>query len=332
MARILVTGANGFVGSHLVEHLISAGHDVTCLVRKTSNMRWIEKLPVRFVHGEVSLPGSLPPAIEGQEYVIHNAGATRAWNARGYFEINALGTLNMLRACAAGRAIKKFVLVSSQAAAGPSPDGTTVTEEMPPRPVSDYGRSKLMAEKIARGFKDTLPIAIVRPTDVYGPRDRDGLYFFRDALRHLGTVIGFRPAKLIATYVTDVVAGIALAAASENSAGRTYFIASDQVHTWEEVIDEIAAAVGRRVFKLRIHGKTVRMLGRYITALAAAARALGLRKSPPLLTVARTSEVAQPYWNCSCDRAKREIGFSPKVSLRDGARMTAEWYREQGWL
>ena len=333
MARVLVTGGNGFVGSHLVERLVSLGHEVTCLVRKTSDLTWLKGLPVRLAYGEALDPPSLPAAVEGQEYVFHAAGATRAWDEKAYIETNSVGTLNMLRACAARKnSIRKFLLVSSQAAAGPSPNGIMITEDMPPRPISAYGRSKLLAEKIAHKFEDRLPVAIVRPTDVYGPRDRDGLYFFQDAKRHVATIVGFRPAKLIATYVTDVAEGIALAGLSDKSAGRTYFICSDKAHTWDEVIDAIAEAVGTRVVKVRLHGATVKMLGRWIKSAASLQRALGLRKRPPMLTVSRTIEVAERYWNCSCERAKKELGFAPKIDLKEGARMTAQWYRAQGWL
>lgn len=333
MARVLVTGGNGFVGSHLVEHLVSLGHEVTCLVRKTSDLTWLRGLPIRLAYGEARDPSSLPAAIEGQEYIFHAAGVTRAWDERAYIETNAIGTLGMLRACAARKDfIRKFLLVSSQAAAGPSPNGVMITEDMPPCPVSAYGRSKLLAEKFAHKFEDRLPVTVVRPTDVYGPRDRDGLYFFQDARRHVATIVGFRPAKLIATYVTDVAEGIALAGLSDKSAGRTYFICSDKAHTWDEVIDAIAEAVGTRVLKLRIHGATVKMLGRWIMSASSVQRALGLRKRPPMLTVSRTTEVAERYWTCSCERAKRELGFAPKVGLKEGARMTADWYRAHGWL
>ena len=333
MARVLVTGANGFVGSHLVEHLLSLGHEVTCLVRRTSNLQWIETLPVRFVYGEARLPDSLPPAVEGQEYVFHTAGVTRAWNARGYIETNALGTLNMLRACVAGNsAVRKFVLVSSQAAAGPGRDGRVVTEDDAPRPVSHYGRSKLLAEKFAHEFEDRLPITIVRPSAVYGPRDRDGLDLFRNVQRHIAAVVGFRRARLISTHVKDIVEGTALAGFSGRSAGRTYFICFDRPHSWEEIFDAIAEALGKSVVRVRVHGDTVKLLGRWMTALAATARVLRPRMQPPLLTVARSIELAQRCWLCSCERAKGELGFAPKIDMREGIRLTAGWYREHGWL
>ncbi|RKY26676.1 MAG: NAD(P)-dependent oxidoreductase [Planctomycetota bacterium] len=336
MARVLVTGANGFVGSHLVEHLLSLGHEVTCLVRRTSNLQWIEALPVRFAYGEARLPESLPPVVKGQEYIFHNAGVTRAWNARGYIETNALGTRNMLRACAAaGDSIRKFVLVSSQAAAGPCRDGRVVTEDDTPRPVSHYGRSKLLAEKFAHRFENRLPVTIVRPSAVYGPRDRDGLDLFKNARRHLATIVGFRRASLLSTHVRDIVEGIALAGLAEESAGRTYFISYDKPHSWEEITDAIGEVVGKTAIRLRVHGDTVKLLGRWITALAATARALGLRperSGPPLLTVARSIELAQRCWLCSCERAKKELAFSPKIGLREGIRLTAEWYRREGWI
>ncbi|MFH1549357.1 MAG: NAD-dependent epimerase/dehydratase family protein [Planctomycetota bacterium] len=333
MAKYLVTGANGFAGSHLVEELLRRGHNVACLVRKTSDLRYIENLDVEFVYGELRDPASLESAVAGRDIVIHNAAVTRAFYPREHFEINTGGTVAMLKACAGtGNEIGKFVYVSSQAAAGPSPDETPIDEDCDPHPVSAYGRSKLLAEKYVLSYSNRFPVTIVRPSAVYGPRDRDCFGNFRDAARHVSTIVGFGRSLLSITHIYDIVQGIILAAESGESTGRVYFICYDRAYSWQEITRAIAKAVGKRTVNLRFAGETVKMLSRALTGAARIGRALGVCKKPPLLTVERGIELSMPFWVCDCGRAKKELGFEPRIDNEKGAALTAEWYRKEGWL
>ena len=173
-SRCLVTGASGFIGSHLAAALAAAGHDVSCLVRSTSRVDFLSTLPVRLVDGDCRERGSLRAAVSGADYVFHLAGAISAADRQTYFDVNAGGTKNLVDACLEWNpALRRLVHVSSIAAAGPSPRGGSLSESDECRPVSDYGRSKLEAELALRAAGDRLPWVIIRPPNVLGPRQKE---------------------------------------------------------------------------------------------------------------------------------------------------------------
>ncbi|MEN0110196.1 MAG: NAD-dependent epimerase/dehydratase family protein, partial [Planctomycetota bacterium] len=185
MARTLVTGATGFIGVRLVERLVARGDRVACLVRPTSDTGGLEPLGVERAVGSLGDAESLVRAVggsfggEGAEVVLHVAGLTHAWRAEDFHRVNAEGTATLCRAAAGASSPPTVVLLSSLAAAGPSPDGAPHTEATKPAPISHYGRSKLAGERAARRFADRLPLSIVRPPVVFGPGDRDGLLLFK---------------------------------------------------------------------------------------------------------------------------------------------------------
>jgi len=178
--HVLVTGGSGFIGSHLVEILLAQGHAVRCLLRDPGRPRWLAGLPVEIQRGDCTDPASLISAVQGVEQVFHLAGVTRARRRRDYFLHNLRGTGNLLRACAtADNPPRRFVFLSSQAAAGPSRDGRPLTEDDAPAPLTAYGLSKLAAEKAVLGYAHRLPTVVLRPSTVYGPRDRDFLEYLQ---------------------------------------------------------------------------------------------------------------------------------------------------------
>src|SRR5574340_25657 len=199
--RALVTGATGFVGSHLAERLVGEGWQVRCMVRRTSSLRWLPP-GVETVYGELASGEGVGEAVHGADAVFHVAGVTKARRAAEFYEGNVRATANLLEA--AGD-VPRFVHVSSLAAAGP---GADLSEDNPPRPVSDYGRSKLEAEKLARGRA-----VIIRPPVVFGPRDTDVLQIFRAVNRGRMVRIGRRDSFFSFIYVKDLAE--ALAARSE---------------------------------------------------------------------------------------------------------------------
>jgi nucleoside-diphosphate-sugar epimerase len=178
--KALVTGATGFIGSHLCEELAKRGYQVTCLVREKSNLKWIENIDLKLIVGDCKSIDSLFHAVTDIDYVFHLAGLTKACSKNDFFCANTEGTENLIKAVAEKNPkIKRFVYLSSLAAAGPSNNGSPLREDAEPRPVSSYGKSKLEGEKAVLKYKDLIPITILRPSAVYGPRDKDLFVFFK---------------------------------------------------------------------------------------------------------------------------------------------------------
>ncbi len=184
--KAIVTGANGFVGSHLVERLLREGLEVVCLVRPTSDRKWIEGLSAQVRAEDPGDVEALARAVAGADFVFHVAGLTRGLTDEEYLAVNAEGTRRIIEAVArSGAAIRRFVYVSSLAAVGPNPTDRPLDETSEPRPQDSYGRSKLAGERIVLEAGGRMPVTIIRPPAVYGPRDSNFLPLFRMA-RQLG--------------------------------------------------------------------------------------------------------------------------------------------------
>jgi len=324
--RCLVTGAAGFVGSYLVEALVGRGHEVSCLVRKTSNLAWLKGLPVHFVYGDVVDPDSLTTAVVGVDYVYHVAGLTKVLRDVDYFRVNTGGTANLLRACAAADgAYRRIVLVSSLSALGPPRDGRLLVEDDPARPITPYGLSKHLAEALAASYAGRLPITVVRPSAIYGPRDREALVVFQWVSRGLRPVT--RQKRLFSLiHVRDLASGLVLAAEHPAGVGRTYHLANDEPESLEGVSALIAEALRRRALTLRLPPAAF-MMAAGLSELAGK-----LQGRPQILDRNKALEATQASWVCDTRRAREELGFRTAIDVREGVRETAEWYRKAGWL
>ncbi len=325
--NILVTGATGFIGSHLVALLLSKGHHVRCLVRKTSNLVWLKDLPVEYIEGDVFDDAVLRKAVSDIDYIYHSAGLTKAKTRDEYFRANAEGTRRLLDAAAAAApGLRRFLHVSSQAAAGPSPTKDPITEEVEPHPITNYGRSKLQSEIECASFAGRLRYTICRPPVVYGPRDKDVFEFFQTMNRGLQPMVRFSDSYVSFIHVRDLIRGIVLAAESEKAVGQTYFISSSRVYSWKEIGDASRAALGKWALRLRIPA-----IGVYaVTSVAELLAKFSPR--PALINMEKARDMVQPYWTCDSSKAKRDFGFEQEVSLEEGVADTVRWARAQGWL
>lgn len=322
----LVTGATGFVGSHLVDALLARGDQVVCLTRKTSDLRWLQNKPVAFAWGDVTAPESLPSAVRDVDYVFHAAGLTRARDPEDFARVNHQGTVSLLQACgASARRLRRFVLVSSQAAAGPAHTERPVTEDDPRRPVSLYGQSKRDAEVAAEGYRKELPITIVRPPAVYGPRDEATLPLFRIVARHI-LPMPTRPRRVSVISWRDLTAGILLAAEHPRAVGRTYFMAHDLSVSIADVARMAARALHIWTVPVPAPVWAVRA---YITGLRLFVRAWTKGEA---FGKDKGRELGVRYWLCDSSRAQRELGFRAPTPHEEGVRATVLWYRQQGWL
>ena len=322
--KALVTGANGFIGSHLAEELVGRGWEVRCLVRRTHGLGWIERLPVQLVLGDCRDKPTLLPAVEGVDFVFHLAGVINALDWEDYFQANVVGTRNLLEACVEQNSgLRKFIHVSSISAAGPSEKGRALTEDDSNRPISDYGRSKLAGEEAVREFSGRLPFVIIRPPNIIGPRQRE----LEEAIRLIGKRIkprvGTGKPQTSLCYVRDVVEALILAAERPEADGRTYFLASPRPYAWSEISDGVQEALG-------VRGLVNVPFGAQWLVAAASEAVARLTGSKPRLTRSSVLAARKYYWIYDGSRIKRELGFEPRTDLGEAIRQTVEWYKAHG--
>jgi nucleoside-diphosphate-sugar epimerase len=313
--RVLLTGATGFVGSHIARAFVEAGYEVLCGVRASSDVRWISDLPIERV--PLDLEGraeDLRRAVKNADLVIHAAGITRARRAEDYYSINAGGTARLADA-ALGAGVRRFVLISSLAARGP--DGHA-------GPASPYGRSKLEGEAHLLGLGGSMETVVLRPAAVYGPRDTDLLPLFKMARR------GWLPVPsganlLQPVYATDV-AMAALAAAREPVGSGPFPVAERARYTWKDVVAGLEEALGRTIRAVRMAAASFTLAGR---AAELAARPFS---AVPPFDERRTRDLAVHTWTCDTSVTEEALRWEAKVALPEGLERTARWYGQAGWL
>ena len=331
--KAYVTGGTGFIGSHLVEQLVNQGYHVTCLIRQTSNLRWLDhlltakSLQVELVIGELHDSDVLAQHVRDADLVFHLAGLTKAPNAATYDRVNAGGTEHLIEACLDSQTnLNRFVYCSSLAAVGPSRDATPNTEDVIPRPLTDYGSSKLKGELIVHKYADCLPITIIRPPAVYGPRDADIFLFFQMINRGVIPILGGADKLLSLVHVKDLVAGMYTAALSEPAIGETYFLTDGDIHTWRGIERVIADTLEKRPLKVKVPFFLLDFISIFTEAAAK------ITRQTPTLNRQKVRDLKQRFWICNGTKAQKELGYRPIYSLEKGIQETADWYRANGWL
>jgi len=324
--KALVTGGTGFIGSHLVDELLNRGYEVRCIVRDTSNLKWLNGKDVEIFKGSLFDIDFLKKAVEDVDYVYHIAGVTKGKNYQDYYRGNVETTQNLLEACLENQKLKKFVLASSLAALGPGDDAIPVDETRQYNPITSYGKSKAEAEKVTLSFKDKLPITIVRPPSVYGPRDTYTFELFKYVKFGFLPVVLSDDQILSLVYVSDLVDGFILAGENEQATGEIYFISSEKIYTWKEIEEAVLKALDKKVFRIKIPAPILYSVS-FISELI-----FKLQKKASPLNLEKIKDVRQKNWACSIEKAKKELGYTPKVSLEEGMRITINWYVENKWL
>jgi nucleoside-diphosphate-sugar epimerase len=343
MAKVLVTGGSGFIGSHLVKALAARGDEVACLVRKTSAVAELQSLGVRLIQGDITDRPSLEAAVAGQEVVYQLAGCLRASRVEQLFRVNEEGARNLAQICAEQPTPPVLVAVSSLAAAGPAVCGQPRRESDPPAPVSNYGRSKRAGERAMEQFAGKVPITIVQPAIVFGEADPAMRAVFRTVARFgIHVAPGLTPHSFSLIHADDLVNLLILAAqrgrrlkADEAGAGSPggasrqgyYFAACEECPSFAELGPMIGRAVGRRdVLVLLTSTPVVWLVAGVGTAMSYVCG------RPWCFNLDKAREATTGSWICSSRAAIEELGFSVAAPLAQRIRQTAEWYRREGWL
>ena len=315
--RVLVTGATGFVGWHLCRGFLEAGHQVVGMVRRESEE--LSSIGVQQVLAELEKPASLREAIRKAGVVdtlIHNAGLTRARGLEEYWQVNAIGTFNLMQALReTSMEPGQLIYIGSLAAAGP---GRLVDEEREPHPLTPYGASKLYGERFVES--SGIPCLILRPPVIYGPRDRALLTFFK--MVKLGVVPRWERHYSLC-FVRDLSAAC-VAAAENRIVNRTVFVAQGEF-TFAEMVEKAGSLLGKQPRAIPLPETLISLAG----ACGGIARCL-FRKAP-LISPEKAREMREPAWSCST-KLYQELELPEPTSLEDGFRETVEWYREEGWL
>ncbi|MDO8612815.1 MAG: NAD-dependent epimerase/dehydratase family protein [Dehalococcoidia bacterium] len=325
--RALVTGASGFIGSHIVERLVAAGDSVRAFVRPTSDVSFLRALGVELAQGDITDPASLPPAMDGIEAVYHAAAAVTDWGPwRLFRSVTIEGTRNVLEA-AARAGVGRFLHISTDGVYAHSHLGKPMTEETPLETRfawwDYYRRSKLAAERLAWQYhaEGRLAVTAVRPGIVLGERDRVTVPGLAAYMRGKGAVCwGNGHNRLPCVYAGDVAAACLLAVASPQAAGQPYNVVSDEPVTQRDLLQAIAEAAGLAAPRRSLPLPLV-----YAAALAmeVASVATGRRWEPPLRRMPVTMLAAEYLEDAS--KAQRELGWQPAVPMREAVRRCVEW-------
>ena len=326
--RCVVTGSTGFIGSNLTQFLLSQNFEVICPVREPNKVNHLLSSNTKIITFE-TLEGDLKVS-EGFEYFFHLAGATRALNYEGYYEANVKLAKRMLKFVikrSDPKIFKKFILVSSQAVSGPARSSDEpVIENDVPNPVSLYARSKLEAEKMAQSFANLIPITIIRPSTVFGPRDTDVLGVFKSCKYGVAPCLSGKDRRVSVIFVDDLIEGIVRCAFSENSSGKTYFLANPDPVIWRDFIKDTARVMGTRVLIVPLPKFILRTFGSFSDVIGA------LSRKPQMLRTEKIREMDQMYWICSSERARNDLGWIPRHSIVEALTKTFHWYKDNSWL
>jgi len=334
---VLITGASGFIGRHLVHRLIERGFRVSCLVRVTSDTDELRAAGAQLVIGDVTDRAAMGRVLAASQarIVFHLAGLLKALRTDDFLRVNAGGVESVAAACADCAEPPVLVVVSSLAAAGPCAVDRPGVESDPPTPVSAYGRSKLAAERTAIQYAERVPITIVRPPIVFGAGDRAVLEMFRSIARWgLHIVPGRSQQRFSLIHVADLVEGLLLAAEKgerlppNGSPGQgVYCMATEDHPTYAQLGEAIATALGnKRVTVVRLPGPLIRWVGLCGDAMT------WIRRRPVWINSDKMTEALAGSWMCSSAKARADLGWHPAATLADRLRETAQGYRQAGWL
>jgi len=343
--RILITGASGFIGSFMVSEGLDRGYEVWAGVRRSSSRHYLTDPRIRFAELDLGNRQRLEQQLmalrqemdgHGWDYVIHAAGATKSLRREGFFRTNTEGTQNLVMALeTCGMRPARFVFVSSLSIFGAIKEqlGTdghypAITDADTPKPNTAYGQSKWEAEQWL-ATQTELPWVVLRPTGVYGPRERDYFLMAQSIKQHTDFAVGYKPQEITFVYVADVVQAAYLACErpAAEVVHHAFFLSDGQSYHSRAFSDLLQQEIGTRhvlhikapLWFLRavcaVNGTVCQWMGKLTT-----------------LNMDKYHILAQRNWNCDIEPARQHLGFEPQWNLEAGVRESVRWYKEAGWL
>lgn len=338
--KILITGASGFIGSFIVEEALRQGLETWAAVRKSSSKAFLQDERIHFLELNLSSEEALKEQLQGHafDYVVHAAGVTKCLHKEDFRRINTEGTMNLVRAIMELKMpLKRFVYISSLSIMGAIREQqpyTEIQENDTAQPNTAYGKSKLEAEEwlsrlnkeLGARNEELLPYVILRPTGVYGPRERDYFMMFKSIKAHTDFAVGYQQQDITFVYVTDVVQAVFLAL-EKGKTGRRYFLSDGAVYQSSTFSNLIRKELGNPwwiritapIWLLRI----ITFCGEYFGHMTGKVTALNNDKY---------NIMRQRNWRCDITPAREELGYEPKVQLEEGVKRSVKWYQENGWL
>ncbi len=336
--RVLITGASGFIGYHLVKGALDKGYEVHAAVRRSSATGDLKKLGMEaeanktgkllFVYPDFTSVESLLPMMTNgaYDYVIHAAGLTRAKTNDEYKEVNANYTTRLAEAALkSGFPLKRFVFMSSLAAVGSKPyhAPTPIDENEEFKPLTSYGKSKMLAEQHLAEIKE-LPLTVIRPTAVYGPREKDIFILFETLNKGLDLYIGHDPQWLSFVYVEDLVAATLAAFLEKDKLHTAYNISDGKKYDRYKLADLFKEFSRKSPLRVHLPLGIIKVTATILEACSS--------KNAPVLNPEKISELTAENWYCSIEKARKNLGYEPQFDLKEGMNVTLKWYKAQKWL
>lgn len=329
--KILITGASGFIGSHIAEEALRQGHDVWCAIRKTTSRQYLQDERLHFVELDLASARQMTAQLQGMAFdaVVHAAGATKCPTKADFFRVNTTGTANLVEALEATHDVSrlKFTFVSSLSVVNGIP-GESLGKQ------TAYGESKLQAEAVVR--KSRLRWTILRPTGVYGPREKDYFLMVKSIKQHSDFSVGYTDQILTFVYVDDVVQAVMLSL-QKDVAGGTFVLSDGGEYSSRRfsdlIIDNIAELEGSRPWVLRI--KAPLWVLRVVCWCGEAYNQCFARNNAKRLVTLNNDKyniLSQRDWRCDITASRQQLGYDPKVQLEEGVRRTVKWYKDNNWI
>lgn len=323
-STVLVTGASGFIGGHVVDALLQRHCKVHCLVRRTSDLRWLDRTKVQLHYGDLGEAFSLKEGLEKTDYVFHCAGLTVAKTRQEFFRVNATACKTLYEECAEhGKNLKRIIHISSLAAVGPALPNRPVDENTPCKPLTYYGKSKLAGEEIARQLSSSLPLVILRPPVVYGPREVNFFTFIEGISKGWNLQIGHKKRLLSLIYIKDLVQAMLRAAIRPSSGNDVYFITDGNFYHWDDVVETASKVLNVHPRSLRIPDSMLAFIGLMLEFISI------YQKKAPLLDSQRIIDIRQSAWTASPEKFFGHFEFQPQYDLQKGLEETVNWHKNQ---